>query len=378
MQMRGLPSSLYRIQRLSQADELAQHPVVRQRLGLLRRWWQARQQFGLTAEQAARLLGKSRATLQRWQRAYREQGLGGLLPQSRRPHKVRQPLTSSGWSVPSACCASTSPPTASSSCGDCCSAGAPSHGSVSCCADAITSWPKRSKHCPTSSSASRRAPSDASSADGCVRACCSASSAATSARRRAKRQRSRPWAQRYQPAAARAVQRPGERVQLDTLHYRTPWGQRIVQFTACDVVSRWQLVAAYSSASARCARHFLKQLLQRMPFAVQCLQVDGGSEFRSEFEAACAQLQLPLQVLPPRSPKLNAYVERAQGNWRYECYEAYELPAQLSELRKELQYHEFWHNYVRPHQGLGGLSPFDYLQKHFPELAPPSPAAHIY
>jgi hypothetical protein len=34
---------------------------------------------------------------------------------------------------------------------------------------------------------------------------------------------------------------------------------------------------------------------------------DTGSEFAAEFELACQQKQLPLFVLPPKSPKLNAH-----------------------------------------------------------------------
>ncbi len=44
----------------------------------------------------------------------------------------------------------------------------------------------------------------------------------------------------------------------------------------------------------------------------RALQVGGGSEFAAEFEFACQQRSLPLFVLPPRSPKLNGHVERAQ------------------------------------------------------------------
>ena len=49
-----------------------------------------------------------------------------------------------------------------------------------------------------------------------------------------------------------------------------------------------------------------------MPFAVKAVQVDGGSEFMAQFEEACRQRGIRLFVLPPRPPKLNGHVERAQ------------------------------------------------------------------
>ena len=82
-------------------------------------------------------------------------------------------------------------------------------------------------------------------------------------------------------------------------------------FSARDIVSGWDVVEVHERATSLAAAHFLDTLLDRMPFAIAALQVDGGSEFAAEFEQACQQRGLPLFVLPPRSPKLNGHVERA-------------------------------------------------------------------
>ena len=54
-----------------------------------------------------------------------------------------------------------------------------------------------------------------------------------------------------------------------------------------------------------------------MPFDVEAIQVDGGSEFMAEFEDACQRRGLKLYVLPPKSPQMNGGVERGNGAWRY-------------------------------------------------------------
>ena len=41
---------------------------------------------------------------------------------------------------------------------------------------------------------------------------------------------------------------------------------------------------------------------QALPFDLISIQVDGGSEFRDEFEQACEVLKNPLFVLSPRKP----------------------------------------------------------------------------
>jgi len=58
-----------------------------------------------------------------------------------------------------------------------------------------------------------------------------------------------------------------------------------------------------------------------MPFPIRALQVDGGSEFAAESEAVCQQRGLRLFVLPPRSPKLNGAVERANRTHTEEFYQ---------------------------------------------------------
>jgi hypothetical protein len=66
---------------------------------------------------------------------------------------------------------------------------------------------------------------------------------------------------------------------------------------------------------------------------IRGIQVDGGAEFKSVFEAECQARGLELFVLPPKWPDLNGGVERAQSTWRYEFYGTYDLPHQIDELQ---------------------------------------------
>ncbi len=88
---------------------------------------------------------------------------------------------------------------------------------------------------------------------------------------------SRPYAVR-KPKDYR-VERPGDLVQVDTLDVRPRPGVMLKQFTARDVVSRWDVMEARSRATALTAAEFLDTLEQRIPFPLRALQVDGGSEF---------------------------------------------------------------------------------------------------
>jgi len=171
---------------------------------------------------------------------------------------------------------------------------------------------------------------------------------------------------RFRPYAVRkprqyAVSRPGDLVQVDTLEVRPVPGVVFKQFTARDVISRWDVIQAHGRATAQSATEFLETLLHRMPFPIRALQVDGGSEFAAQFEQACQQRGLHLFVLPPRSPKLNGAVERANRTHTEEFYQVTACSLEMKKLNRELRHWERIYNTVRPHQSLGYLTPQQFL-----------------
>lgn len=181
--------------------------------------------------------------------------------------------------------------------------------------------------------------------------------------RRGVRKRFRPRLWAVRKPAPWPVERPGDLVQVDTLALRPLPGVILKQFTARDVVSRWDVLEARSRAPSTTAAAFLDTLLRRMPFPLRALQVDGGSEFAAAFEEACRQRRLRLFVLPPRSPKLNGHVERAQRTHREEFYEVTPCSWLLPALNRELRQWERIYNTVRPHQALGYLTPQQFLDR---------------
>jgi len=82
----------------------------------------------------------------------------------------------------------------------------------------------------------------------------------------------------------------------------------------------------------------------------------------AEFEQACADQQLNLFVLPPKTPQLNGAVERAQGSWRYEFYESYDLPHRLEKLQPMVDAFAHRFNHIRPHDALDLKTPAQYLE----------------
>ena len=129
---------------------------------------------------------------------------------------------------------------------------------------------------------------------------------------------------------------PGDIVQVDTLDIRPLPGVVLKRFTARDVVSRWDVIEVHTRATSTLATRFLESMRRRFPFPIRAVQVDGGSEFMAGFEDACREHGIRLFVLPPRSPKLNGHVERAQRTHTEEFYELYDGELEMVPLNRAL------------------------------------------
>ena len=78
----------------------------------------------------------------------------------------------------------------------------------------------------------------------------------------------------------------------------------------------------------------------------------------------CQKRGIKLFVLPPRSPKLNGHVERAQRTHTEEFYEVTDASFELPELNQALLEWEEVYNTIRPHQALGYLTPQQFLEQY--------------
>lgn len=156
---------------------------------------------------------------------------------------------------------------------------------------------------------------------------------------------------------------PGELVQIDHMVLNTYNGLHLREFRAVDPTTRISTSRIYNSATAINAREFLKEAIKEFDFEIKSIQIDGGSEFMGEFEEYCEEMGIKLYVLPPRSPKINGYVERANETYRYEFWNVYELPDTIEEVRKLLRKFEYKYNCERMHQSLNYLTPMEYYYK---------------
>lgn len=156
------------------------------------------------------------------------------------------------------------------------------------------------------------------------------------------------------------IRAPGDLIQMDTLKLQLMSNDVRYHFSARDVVSRFDCARAFRRQTSFAAARFLEYLEKKFPFKIKAIQIDGGSEFKKDFEEAIQERQILLFVIPPRSPKLNSYVERANRMYREEFYEVETIGHTMDEHNRQLEQWQYTCNYVRPHQALDYLTPAEY------------------
>ena len=153
----------------------------------------------------------------------------------------------------------------------------------------------------------------------------------------------------------------GERVQID--HMTAIKNQTTCKhFQAWDRKSKYIDADVFSSATSKSAKTFLHNFIFNAPFPIKSIQVDGGSEFRGDFEDACAELIIPLIVLPPAKPTYNGGVERGNRIFREEFYARKDIISDsIDAIRYDLKQQVKKYNTYRPHSGLNLLTPMEYI-----------------
>ncbi len=156
---------------------------------------------------------------------------------------------------------------------------------------------------------------------------------------------------------------PGRHVQIDV---KVPGGKRDgrpkrYQFTALDDTTRLRVLRIYERTTQVNAIAFLDHVLTQMPFQVQIVRTDNGSEFQSGFHWHCLDKGLQHRYIKPRSPRLNGKVERSHKTDDEEFYGGLTY-ASTEELNTKLQRWQDYYNYQRPHWALGSQTPYERLQ----------------
>ena len=93
---------------------------------------------------------------------------------------------------------------------------------------------------------------------------------------------------KYIPKPYEQMQYPGQRVQIDVKFVPESCivgeakGQKFYQYTAIDEYSRFRYLEAFEEHSSYSSAQFLKHLIEKFPFKIECVQTDNGMEFTNQ------------------------------------------------------------------------------------------------
>jgi len=156
-------------------------------------------------------------------------------------------------------------------------------------------------------------------------------------------------------------------LQVDTV-VRFIDGVKRYILTAVDTERRTAFAACYTNHGSASAADFLRKAYAVLPECPRALQTDNGSEFALHFAAACAEKNLTHFHTYPRSPKMNAHVERFNRTLDEEFLSGNRalLRDNVSAFNETLIDWLLWYNGERPHYALGQVSPFRFMLSQLP------------
>jgi transposase InsO family protein len=132
------------------------------------------------------------------------------------------------------------------------------------------------------------------------------------------RQRSK-WA-RYRKYIPRPyAEKPGDLVEIDTVHMTKRDAKKVYVFTLIDVVSRFGYAEVRKKADTRTGISFLKNARRYASFPFRTVQTDHGPEFGKFFRDWCIHNGINHRHIRVRKPNDNAHLERFNRTIQEEC-----------------------------------------------------------
>lgn len=169
-----------------------------------------------------------------------------------------------------------------------------------------------------------------------------------------------PW-KRYHPPVERPYPvKPGDLVQLDTIHRMISEKKRLYIFVLIDVYSRWVYAKAYARMNSATTVVFVREAEMLAPFHFDMLQSDHGPEFGSWF---VSQVKKKHRYTRVGKPNDNAHVERFNRTLQEEYLD--KLPNDVLAINCGIRKYLRYYNQERMHMGISFKTPVEIIQNRF-------------
>ena len=187
---------------------------------------------------------------------------------------------------------------------------------------------------------------------------------------------------KYIPKPYEKMTYPGQRGQIDVKYVpsaclvgeaaadATENGGYYYQYTFLDEYSRFRYLEAFREHNTYSSTVFLKHVVEKFPYAIECIQTDNGFEFTNEmgnsrkkpmtlFEKTLAELQIRHKKIRPFTPRHNGKVERSHRKDNEEFYACHTFYS-FDDFAKQLALRQRYYNSF-PMRPLNWRSPKEVL-----------------
>jgi len=183
---------------------------------------------------------------------------------------------------------------------------------------------------------------------------------------------------RRRPSRRYEKTRPGELLHVDIKLLPALRNARYdYEFAAVDDFSREAVVAITTEQTSAAATSFLEQVVGRLPYRVEAVLTDNAlaftmkhawhSERATRFEQACRSLGITHHLLRPRRPQSNGKVERFFRTVDDECL-ALQRQWTFNHRNVAVERFVWFYNHQRPHLSLAGMTPVERRDNYFRSL----------
>lgn len=165
---------------------------------------------------------------------------------------------------------------------------------------------------------------------------------------------------------------PNERWSMDFMRDTLADGRAFRLFTLVDDFTReCPVIEIDTSLPAERVVQVLERLAGRRPLP-RTIVVDNGAEFTGRvLDAWAHERGVALQFIRPGKPVENAYIESFNGRLRDECLELHWFVS-LPDARRTIEQWRVSYNSARPHSGLAGRTPEEFVKELQQHTATPS------
>ncbi|MFA5994253.1 MAG: DDE-type integrase/transposase/recombinase [Parcubacteria group bacterium] len=165
-----------------------------------------------------------------------------------------------------------------------------------------------------------------------------------------------PWKRYHKSTERPEAEKPGDLVQLDTIHLMESENSRIYVYTLIDLYSRWTYARAVKKLGGKQTISFVKKADKKFPYSFECLQSDNGPEFSTHFTE---RIKINHRHSRIRKPNDNAHIERFNRTIQEELLD--KLPHDVDTINRYLPKYLKYYNEERLHMGIDFKTPSQML-----------------